>query len=144
MSGLGVIQTKRERMADVLANKMKKEREYEGNTCISSSQIEAFHAEAKIIAKKKVEINQVALGFTAYGKDIQRNEWKKITETVYSTIINNEKGVSGKLSIARMSVCKGKVLYSSLCFKNIFIIKVFIKKFNLKVKHKEELRFSCS
>lgn len=105
--GLGVIQTKKEQMAEVLLGKIRKEKEFEGNAFLTPDEIENIRVDAKMKAKKKIEINQIALGFTAFMKDALSHEWIKITETVYSTIINNEKSVNGKLSIARMSACKG-------------------------------------
>jgi hypothetical protein len=120
-AGLGVIQTKKEQMAEVLASKIKKEREFEGNAFLTPNDVETIRAESKIRAKKKIEINQIALGFTAFMKDALSNEWIKITETVYSTIINNEKSVNGKLSIARMSTCKGW----SLNYYRLIILKLF-------------------
>lgn len=105
--GLGVIQTKKEQMSDVLVSKIKKEKEFERNAILMPSEIECIRLDAKMRAKKKIEINQIALGFTAFMKDALSHEWIKITETVYSSIINNEKSANGKLSIARMSTCKG-------------------------------------
>lgn len=91
-----------------MVSKVKKEREFEGNRFLSPNEIEQIQAESKMIVKKKIEINQVALGFTAYMQNALNNEWIKITETVYSNLINNEKSVNGKLSIARISACKGE------------------------------------
>lgn len=120
--GLGVIQTKKDEMADVLTNKVKKEREYEGNRRLSKIEIDALRDEVKILAKKKIEINQIALGFTAFMKDELSNEWIKISETVYSNIINNEKSVNGKLMISRMSTCKSEAQGGTEIF--MFVNKV--------------------
>lgn len=108
--GLGVIQTKKGQMAEVLVNKIKKEKEYEGNVILAIDEIDSIRSQAKLQATKKIEINHIALGFTAFMKDTLSNEWIKITETVYSTTINNLKAVNGKLSIARMSACKGELI----------------------------------
>lgn len=120
--GLGVIQTKKDEMADVLTNKLKKEKEYEGNCRLTKAEIDALRGEVEIMAKKKIEINQIVLGFTAFMKDDISNEWIKISETVYSNIINNEKSVNGKLMISRMSTCKSEAQGGTEIF--MFVNKV--------------------
>lgn len=106
--GLGVIQTKKDEMADILFNKIKCEKEYEENRILSSDEKKVLREEVKSSAKKKIEINQIVLGFTAFMRDELSNQWIKIADTVYSNTINNEKSVNGKLMIARMSTCQSE------------------------------------
>lgn len=101
-------------MVEVLVKKIKREREYEECCVLSPVEIESIRAEVKVSVKKKIEINQTALGFTALMKDAHSNRWIKITETVYSNIIYNEKAVNGKLSIVKMSAIRGEFQIKTL------------------------------
>ncbi|XP_070500992.1 nuclear factor NF-kappa-B p110 subunit isoform X2 [Chironomus tepperi] len=101
--GLGIIQTKRDCMKNILFEKLKAEKQHEQNRKLSEEENKHLFADAvKLI--KKTNINQVRLGYTAFMKNSYDNTWIKISGPIYSTVINNKKNAKvGDLKICRMS-----------------------------------------
>lgn len=90
-------------MKEIVYQKLKAEIEYEYNRKLSFDELQNINERSDELVKK-ININQVRLGYTAFAKDHINNNWKKICGPVFSTVINNKKNAKvGDLKICRMS-----------------------------------------
>jgi hypothetical protein len=105
--GLGIIQTKKGDMKDIVYGKMKAQFERENQRPLSDAENRHVCENLERLYKKcNVNINQVRLGYTAYVKNDLDSCLEQISPTVYSTVINNKKSPKvGDLKICRMSTC---------------------------------------
>lgn len=101
----------------------------EQNRRLTDDETKAITAEAERMIKK-VNINQVRLGYSAFMKGIYDENWIQITDLILSDVINNKKsGKVGDLKICRMSACAGEAEGNQEIF--IFVSKVDKSKENL-------------
>lgn len=101
--GLGIIQTKKDQMEQVFYEKLREEKEFEVHRRLTEEEDIAIQENIKELMKKKISINQVRLGYTAYVKS-EMSTWTKLCGPIFSSVINNKKsGKVGDLKICRMS-----------------------------------------
>jgi hypothetical protein len=102
--GLGIIQTKKDQMEGVFYQKLREEKEFELHRSINAEEDRVIKESIKELMRKKININQVRLGYTAFIRSEVNNVWVKMCGPIFSSVINNKKsGKVGDLKICRMS-----------------------------------------
>jgi Rel homology dimerisation domain/Rel homology DNA-binding domain len=131
--GLGIIQAKKgSEMREVLTKKLKAEKEFEESRKLSEEEVSLIASQTDALTKK-VNINQVCLGFTAFYLDEATGAWNKLCDTVYSNVINNQKNAKhGDLKICRISTVASEAkggqevfMFVSKVDKNLIGVKFY-------------------
>ncbi|KAG5679309.1 hypothetical protein PVAND_008886 [Polypedilum vanderplanki] len=102
--GLGIIQTKKDQMEQVFYQKLREEKEFEVHRQVTEEEDRIIKDTIRELMRKKININQVRLGYTAYIRNPLNNTWTQLCGPIFSSVINNKKsGKVGDLKICRMS-----------------------------------------
>lgn len=132
--GLGIIQTKKDQMKEVFQEKMREERQFETQRCITADEDRVIQERIDELLKKKININQVRLGYTAFVRNELNNTWDRLCGPIFSSVINNKKsGKVGDLKICRMSALTSEADGNQEIF--MFVSKV--DKHTIKVRFYE-------
>lgn len=92
-------------MKKIIHEKMEKEVQMEKNRKLTNEESKRILTDVEKWIKK-VNINQVRLGYIAYMRNSYDNSLIQISDLVLSNVINNKKsGKVGDLKICRMSSC---------------------------------------
>lgn len=127
--GMGIIHTAKKHIVEELIVKKEREKKFELGRQLTTREISQIKLNAEKEAKA-MNLNQVCLGFQAFG--IQNDgSWVKICEPVFSKPINNMKSaLTGELKISRMSASTS----SAAGHEDLFLFVEKVGKKNIKVR----------